>query len=221
MFSYSELKARHRDVREEQHENLRLRVHRALSWLSRAEQAEDADARFIFLWIAFNAAYAQEVDERYRLSERATFRAFLEKLCRLDKSDHLGQLLWDEFSGPVQALLDTPWVLPEFWIYQRGEIDESQWRGSLAAGKRAARKALNGGNTAALLGMVLQRIYTLRNQLMHGGATWNGQVNRRQLEDCTNLMGRLVPVIILLMMDNPNTLWGEPCFPVVTLSVTE
>ena len=36
-----------------------LRMHRALSWLQRAEAAgEDDDVAFVCLWIAFNAAYA-------------------------------------------------------------------------------------------------------------------------------------------------------------------
>ena len=35
--------------------------HRAISWIGRAEACgADDDARFIFLWIAFNAAYADE-----------------------------------------------------------------------------------------------------------------------------------------------------------------
>ena len=58
------LKQRHRQERDAQYPDLRLRVHRALSWLDRAEQADDLDGRFIFLWIAFNAAYATEIDER-------------------------------------------------------------------------------------------------------------------------------------------------------------
>lgn len=37
-----------------------LRMHRALSWLQRAEAAgDDHDVGFICLWIAFNAAYAR------------------------------------------------------------------------------------------------------------------------------------------------------------------
>ena len=42
-----------------------LRVHRAISWIGRAEVCgTDADAKFIFLWIAFNAAYAQLYGDR-------------------------------------------------------------------------------------------------------------------------------------------------------------
>ena len=41
-----------------------------LSWLHRAEQCEDEDGRFIFLWIAFNAAYAQDLAEPIRPGTR-------------------------------------------------------------------------------------------------------------------------------------------------------
>ncbi|SCZ48768.1 hypothetical protein SAMN05216279_13222 [Pseudomonas oryzihabitans] len=75
---YQALKKRHRQERDQQPPNLSLRIHRALSWLNRAEQADDADGRFIFLWIAFNAAYATDIDEQRRLSEQETFKAFLE-----------------------------------------------------------------------------------------------------------------------------------------------
>lgn len=50
---------------------------------------------------------------------------------------------------------------------------------------------------------------------MLGGATWNSSVKRDQLRDCANLLGKLVPVIILLMLDNPDTLYGYACYPVV------
>ncbi|MDZ4394017.1 hypothetical protein [Cypionkella sp.] len=42
-------------------ETMGLRVHRAISWIGRAEACDRGDdAGFIFLWIAFNAAYADE-----------------------------------------------------------------------------------------------------------------------------------------------------------------
>ena len=56
-----ELKTRHRQVRDDQPEGLRVRIHRAISWLARAQrEAGDPDATFIFLCIALNAAYAHE-----------------------------------------------------------------------------------------------------------------------------------------------------------------
>jgi len=43
---------------------------------------------------------------------------------------------------------------------------------------------------------------------MHGGATWNSTVNRDQIRDCGNLLGKLVPLVIEIMMDNVDTLWA-------------
>ncbi|MCX4048335.1 HEPN domain-containing protein [Aeromonas caviae] len=216
--NFEELKARHRMAREHSLANLNLRVHRSLSWLQRAERAEDEDGRFIFLWIAFNAAYATEIDEDYRLSEQATFRGFLEKLCELDEHKHIDNLVWQEFSGSIRILLDTPFVLQSFWDFHSGKIGETQWQERLAQGKTMASQALASGNTPILLGVVFNRLYTLRNQLMHGGATWNSSVNRKQLKDCANLLGKLVPVIIELMMAHPDTLWGDACYPVVEIA---
>lgn len=212
---YSSLKQHHRLVRDGHPTSLTLRIHRALSWLNRAEQADDVDGKFIFLWIAFNAAYAQELDGSDKTSDKATFTAFLQKLCDLDARRRIDELIWNEFSGSVRSLLDNPYVFHQFWEFQRGRIDDSEWKDRFAAARKSAQSALASGNTPALLSVVFNRLYTLRNQLMHGGATWDGKVNRDQLRDCTRLLGRLVPLIIALMMDNPNALWGDAVYPVV------
>lgn len=212
---HSVLKQRHRQVRDGHPASLTLRVHRALSWLNRAEQAEDVDGKFIFLWIAFNAAYAQELDDNDRTSDKATFKAFLQKLCDLDASKRIDELIWKEFSGSIRTLLDNPYVFNPFWEFQRGRIDESEWKDRFASAKKSAQSALANGNTPMLLWLVFNRLYTLRNQLIHGGATWDGKVNRDQLRDCTRLLGKLVPLIIVLMMDNPNAVWGDTVYPVV------
>lgn len=39
--------------------------------------------------------------------------------------------------------------------------------------------------------------------------------DRDQLRDFTRLMAKLVPMIIALMMDNPNAWWGEAVYPVI------
>lgn len=212
---HSALKQRHRLVRDEHPTSLTLRIHRALSWLNRAEQSKDVDGKFIFLWIAFNAAYAQELDDTDRASDKATFTTFLQKLCDLDTSRLIDNLIWKEFSGSVRTLLDNPYVFHLFWEFQRGRIDEGEWKDRFDSAKKSAQFALASGNTPLLLSVIFNRLYTLRNQLIHGGATWDGKVNRNQLRDCTRLLGKLVPVIIALMMDNPSALWGDAVYPVV------
>jgi len=216
---YATLKPRHREERDSYSQNLSLRVHRALSWLDRAERCEDDDdARFIFLWIAFNAAYANEIGDRERSPDQQVFERFLQKLVDLDSEEILYELIWTEFPSSVRLLLDNRFVYQPFWDFHNGRIDEQQWKSSFDKAKVAANKALAGHHTTTVLSIILSRMYTLRNQLIHGGATWNGSVNRDQLRDCSAFLGKLVPFVIKLMMDNPHTLWGDACYPVVALN---
>jgi hypothetical protein len=213
---HASLKERQRAEREQHPTNLALRVHRALSWLDRAERSgDDLDARFIFLWIAFNAAYANEIVDRDRAPEQRVFEHFLQKLVDLDKDDILYGLIWTEFSTSIRLLLDNRFVFQPFWDFHNGKSIEEEWQADFSKAKVAANRALAEHRTTAVLSTVLSRMYTLRNQLIHGGATWNSRVNRSQLRDCTAFLGKLVPFIIQLMMDNPNTLWGDACYPVV------
>jgi hypothetical protein len=217
--NYARLKERHRAERDGYPANLSLRVHRALSWLDRAEQLGvqgDTDGQFILLWIAFNAAYATEIDERYRESEQQTFRGFLSKLTELDSQQKRFDLLaWTEFPKSIRVLLDNPYVFADFWSFHNGSLPEAEYKAKFAAANRAAHVALGRQDTVTVLSIVLSRIYVLRNQLVHGGATWGSSVNREQLRDCTNFMAKLVPLVIEVMMDHPGTLWGQACYPVV------
>ncbi len=212
---HAALKKRQRDERDSFPPNLALRVHRALSWLERAEQCEDVDGRYIFLWIAFNAAYANEIGNRERSAEQVVFGRFLRKLIALDKRETLYEMIWKEFSNSIRVLLDNQFVFQPFWDYHNGRLEEADWKAEFRRSKTAVSKALGKRNTAAVLAIVLSRMYTLRNQLMHGGATWNGSVNRDQLRDCSAILGKLVLFVIQLMMDNPATLWGDAAYPVV------
>lgn len=90
MKGYNELKQYQRQHRESFSDNLALRTHRGLSWLQRAEMS-DEDAKFIFLWISFNAIYAQEL-EPTRLSESQRFTQFIGKLLAIDEKNSSNRL---------------------------------------------------------------------------------------------------------------------------------
>lgn len=113
LLDHQSLKKRQREERENHPTNLALRVHRALSWLDRAERCEDQDGRFIFLWIAFNAAYANEIGDRERAPELQVFEGFLQKLVDLDRDQlrdcnaFLGKLV----PFVILLMLDNPNVL--------------------------------------------------------------------------------------------------------------
>ena len=213
---FQHLKARQREIRSGFEPGLALRTHRALSWLKRAEMEEqDEDARFLFLWIAFNSAYANEFHDRKWLTERKLLLTFLHRLVDIDEEGMITRIVWDEFTRSIRLLLQNRYVFQPFWDFNAGVIDQQEWRQRFDRSKASASRALGRMNTARVLAEVFSRLYTLRNQIVHGGATWNSSVNREQVRDGANILGQLVPVVIHLMMENSEVRWGDPCYPVV------
>lgn len=191
-------------------------MHRALSWLKRAEQEDaDDDSRFIFLWVAFNAAYANQVPDRQNSSERIMFQGFLGRLIESDTERLLSELVWNRFPGAIRLMIDNQYVFQPFWDFHNGQISEETWRSAFNNSKAAARRALGDMETDKVMGIMFNRLYTLRNQLLHGGATWGSSVNRSQISQGAEIMGEVVPIVIHLMMNDHLRVWGDACYPVV------
>lgn len=216
MLSFAKLKGLHRELREQLPVNLNLRVHRALSWLYKAEQADgDQDVQFIFLWIAFNAAYAHEIDNNQRFSEQETFQNFISLICKLDSKRQLDDMLWYQFSSSIRLLLANKFVFKAFWDFQNGLKTQEEWQQEFSNANTFANRALGKKDTSAVLSVVFSRLYTLRNQTIHGGSTYNSQVNRAQLRDAVTFLSKFIPLMIELMLSGEHQLWGEPCYPVI------
>lgn len=161
----------------------RLRVHRSLSWLTKAVSVDDDDIRFITLWIAFNASYVHEVNLFASSSERSEFRRFLQSVCRLDTEQKIYTLLWKTYSGKIRVLLDNKYNFQPFWDYHNSQISQHAWEEYFKRAKDKVHRALNDKDTDRVLAVVFNRLYTLRNQIRHVGATHNSQVNRAQIKD--------------------------------------
>jgi hypothetical protein len=212
---YERLKTKHREVREHHPRSLAVRVHRALSWLNKAEQSDDLDSQFIFYWIAFNAAYAQHIDRSILMTERGKFQQFLSKIVSLDDENQLAEFVWQEYTNTIRVVLNNEFIFESYWDAQTGVITKDEWKQLRAKSVHASHQALASEQTDIVLSIVFSRLYTLRNQLLHGGATWNGKLNRQQVADCTAIMAKVIPILIEVMMDHPNELWGESIYPVI------
>lgn len=90
-------------------------------------------------------------------------------------------------------LLDNQYVSGASGVTGAAKSMKALWKSRFASGWHAAQLALASGNISALLSRLVNCLHTLRNQLIHGGATWNESVNREQVRDCTDLLGKLVP----------------------------
>ena len=222
---YKTLQARHEREKADCPDAFNLRIHRALSWLRHAEKmaaAADQDAQFISLWVSFNAAYASDMGMTDDRPERDIFRGFINTLCLLDcQGDRALEDIARREYARVKSALHNQYIYHPFWEWQRGNIPEKQWRGRFRGENREATTAFEtghdafGGGTAALLNAVFSRLYTLRNQVLHGHATWDGSVNRAQIADGAAILAATAPTIIGIMLDNPGHDWPRPLYPVI------
>jgi hypothetical protein len=211
MSTFKELKGVHRKLRGNVSESFGIRIHRALSWLDKSEQEKDLDSKFVFLWISLNSAYAVPLDyakkvhtQNYLPSSDEAFRSdFFRKMLKHNNKE-IHQVIWETFSGPIRGILNNKFILKSYWQYK-----EEDWDKKLHKEKMKVHRAISDEkDTHYILGILFKRLYVLRNQIIHGGSTWKGKINRDQVNDGARLMQHIVPLFIDIMMKNPSEDWG-------------
>ena len=202
------------------------RMRRAGAWIKRSEQKGTKDIeRFMFLWIAFNAAYGNEAALRDfvegkggKKSESHRFKAFLGSVVEQDRSDVLGKIMWDEFSGSIRELLNNHYVFQPFWKAIWGSARDVNWRVKFQNSVRRANRAVEKRDILTVLLIVFDRLYALRNQIFHGGATYPSGFGHEQIRDGSRIMASLIPAVIGIMQQdinrNPDSqTWGKVAYP--------
>lgn len=213
---HHDLKERHRRVRNDLHENLDIRLHRSLSWLDRAEKLYDQellDEAFILYWISFNAIYSKEL-YRSGSSEKDVFSNFFVTLIKLDTSKEIFNAIWNEFSGPIKEIINNKYVFNHYWVSMNH--DDNLWEAKFEKSQKNFRFAFNRQDTVMILCILFDRLYVLRNQIIHGSSTRSSNKNRSQVRDGTKIIAFLVPRFIELLMDNPQQEWAPPVYPVTS-----
>ncbi|MEY2970250.1 MAG: hypothetical protein RLZZ599_623, partial [Bacteroidota bacterium] len=132
----------------------------------------------------------------------------------IDSKDRIYELFWNKYPGVIRILLDNQFIYYNYWQHLRGL--RKDWKTDFERENQKAFRLLQDPNRSVeLISIVMNRLYVMRNQLMHGGATYQSSVNRDQIRDCANFMSQLLPIIIELMIENSEEAWGEIYFPVV------
>lgn len=213
--TFDELKAQQRAERDQWPPAVALRTHRALSWLKRAElESSDPDACFTFLWISFNSAYGRFIEGAQEANERQKYEEFIQILLGSDRTKRIESLLFDSLAESMERLIANKFVQFDYWHHQMFPMDNRDWEKRLNTEINSASFYRKKRTAHPYLMIVLSRLQILRNQIMHGASTWNSKTNRDQVQDAAAFLRQFVPLIIELMMDDPNQEWGEPMYPV-------
>jgi hypothetical protein len=195
------------------HEPIRVRLHRCFSWLQAAESLEHddehADLRLINQWIALNSLYGRWDGERGEpRPDFETLMAFVERLLAADHDGILHELVVRK-RKLIEAIYKDEYVSKFFWSapsLQRAKQSQKAYYD--------ARTWYLEGNDRMILDRLLERIYFVRCQLVHGAATWGGKLNRKSLRRCTEMLQLLMPAFARVITDHAwEGDWGDLCYP--------
>ncbi len=188
-----------------------IRFHRACSWIVRVEKdgVDDHDTGLVSLWIAFNALYGQwDEQKREPKPDRECWRGFVDSVLRLDESDYLADLL-TEHKRLVMSLLEDEYLSGYFW-----EEPCAKRAGQSKKAMYDARTWYLEKRWTLILERVLERVYLMRCQLVHGAATHGSKLNRTSLRRCVMMMQRLLPAFLMVWIDHGSDEdWGAMCYP--------
>ena len=202
-------------------ESAKLRVHRSLSWIMRAEAFDDiadADCKFILSWVALNALYARwQSDPTSRRHEYELRNEFISHFISLDAAGRI-QAWVKQNRGRCDAVLSEEHLQTFYWKEPSRE-NAIRARGS----SRKVGKSYHSQDTIhEVLDPLLERISLLRSQLVHGQSTFGSKFNRDIVELCAGLVHEFVLQLLSCVIDDDlwrvDELWqGAPFQPMEPL----
>ena len=137
-------------------DDLRLRVHRALSWFERAEQlrmqdgVHSEDDQLVFTWTALNSLYGYWLpDKNEPAPDVQSLESFLDILFELDHEGQLADFI-ENRRDLIAEVFDNQFLAKQFWnaptieAAERrtslGRAGRARWAGMLAARAPMTRK---------------------------------------------------------------------------------
>ena len=188
-----------------------VRITRADTWLARAKQirnAGDPDLTFVLYWTAFNAAYARDPAGG---NAECEFKDYFRKLLSRDRGA-IHDTIRACFPDPIKNILKNRYLFLPFWNFLNDKPKSASWEHCFQKANDRALAAMKNEQTCIVLETVFNRLYTLRNQLVHGGARWKSTRNRDSVNDGSRLLESLIPLFIDIMRANQNGIWGQPFY---------
>ena len=196
------------------------RIRRAESWLECARKEHESgdlysghwDVAFVLYWIAFNAAFA--TDDAESPNTHREFHKCFALVLRRDNDGEIFRAL-EKLADPMQEILNNKYLFKRYWYFVNGRQGNENWQkrfdDQLASVRNAKRRA-PAARAKTILSLLFQRLATLRNQIVHGGATWKSRYNRSSVEHGLPIMAHLVPAFVRIIRQHRKREWGTPYY---------
>lgn len=191
------------------------RLQRADSWIQAASELspDRMHESFIFLYIAFNCMYGRRRYEGDETQIGDDLDAFFKRILIMREKDaHKGgTLLKDALKACQQdgaVLIRDRFLVNRYW---RGSQPAASLQDRLNKEASGALQALADENYREFLSPVFRRISVLRNQVMHGCATYGSRsYGRASLAKALRVLRVLVPSFYQLMRQYGHDMTWDP-----------
>lgn len=197
------------------------RIDRMNVWIDSASTslADDdyAHIRFVFHWIAYEAAYKVEgnglVDGEQRTKEWAQREQFHRGVARHDGEMIQGVLR--RHRDQVVRLLELRQADSKFWYQgnQSGQMATQEWETRFNRRVAGAIRKLDNRETETTLNSLFRNLSVVRNQIVHGGNAGTRSRGRTQVLLGAELLSALIPRFRDVVQSNLDEDWGNPPFP--------
>lgn len=181
------------------YEDIRIRVHRALSWMAAAEaRGPDArDTQLLEWWAAAGSLFARWSDVLHApLPIREATESFARQAIGWDR-DGLLRALLPALRDRAAPMWTDPYLAAAAGMYGGSSADR-----------------LVPTDAAAFLGGALWRTGLTAQQLALGAATYGGAQNRIAVDRSAGLLQQLLPALLQVIIDHGYIdAWGPLCSP--------
>ena len=198
-------------------ERNKRRIARMDTWISHAEAAggdDDTHIRFLFYWIAYEAAY-----QTYKTGKGR--RKWLHKKLARHEPSELQSILREQRDNIVH-ILELRQAHPSFWRegskVNADVTTPEEWESAFRKQVRLAQECLDtavrsGGKISAALDDLFSNLSVVRNQIAHGANAGPESRGLTQVILGACLLKAFIPCFREIIRSNIREDWGEPPFP--------
>jgi hypothetical protein len=193
---------KHKELYEaETHDAIRLRMHRAMSWMRKAQEFEvpdDADARLIFSWIALNTMYAKwdsNIDNRD--PEWKVREEFLRWIVKEDVTGRIQESILGNRKH-CDRLLSEEHLINSYW----GNPTKEEAIKVRTKPRKIGKHYHDADEVINVLIPLIKCTSMLRAQLVHGMSTYGSSANRDVVEAGAKVIFDLVMTILQVIAED-------------------
>ena len=198
-------------------ENNTQRLRRVKAWINLAgvtpsapgetmgdDHVIDDAVRFVFYWVAFEAAYGIAKKCNLGRSKDGVMKEFINRAVKIDEPAFKNLL--DQHEADVNKILNLRAIYPDFWKRDANGKPPKGWKQRLT---QEYEEFLKNDDTANKLLIVFERLKVARNQIFHGASSRRKSFGTAQVEHGLKILSAIIPKFGEVM--EKNMTGSSPC----------